>query len=321
VSFTYAFDAGGGKCSSVSCHGGFCGYWGAQSDCGKLVNATTNVSLGAGCYEVIGTVSQINSQLWFTIPPYTYDWDFGDGDRSQPSTGTTSTLPIVTSHVYPAKQTYTVTFRFRDGNHHDGKTVTWAYPQAVNVPPAVNMEVTLSKCTATLVDRSTDSDFDTCGHGGGPGSTTILWGDSSRTDAPLQLTRTPSGQSFSHTYGIKTSYSITYYARDNVGVAGSVSYGPFSITPPTIEITGHVATPGGASVANAWIDLLGPGGNTYKATTTDGAGNYAFHYNSDYCAYTLRPRSSTLYTFSPSEKVVDPWAGAQAVEFVANPIP
>jgi len=47
VNFTYSYDAGGGKCSNISCHGGTDYYWGRAN-----ILASITGTYGPACYEV-----------------------------------------------------------------------------------------------------------------------------------------------------------------------------------------------------------------------------------------------------------------------------
>ena len=103
---------------------------------------------------------------------------------------------------------------FRDAQYHVGEMQTWATAQPVDLPPSAAFSVSVSGCEATLTDLSSDPDHDSCGHSG-PGKMTVLWGDVTRTDGPLDLTDVPSNRTFTHAYARKSIYTVSYFVTDN----------------------------------------------------------------------------------------------------------
>src|SRR5208283_459416 len=123
-SFTYAFDPGGGKCSSVNCHS-TCGV-GTQATW-TWGNETAVATISYMPYPELNTCYQIPfyGTASAGTAPYTYSWNFGDG--------TTSTVqnPV---HLFPAvpNGSYPVTLTVRDVNRHMGtSSLTMSMPSSV----------------------------------------------------------------------------------------------------------------------------------------------------------------------------------------------
>jgi hypothetical protein len=82
--------------------------------------------------------------------------------------------------------------------------------------------------TATITDLSVDPDFDFCDHSG-PAQVRIDWDDGTIETLALNLTDTPSNQTFQHTYSAGGSYTVTYYIWDNADT--------WWLTSPNMNIT------------------------------------------------------------------------------------
>lgn len=196
VSFTYTFNAIMSRCESVSCHSGTEIYWASLAP-----GANINYTFGSWCYEVNFTGKALGG-----TPPYTYEWDFGDGQ-----TGTGSAL----THRYPGAGPYTVTLTVRDANLVAATTQKSVTPQNANQPAVANYTVSVSGMTVTLTDLSYDPDYNQCGHSG-PGIISILWGDNTNTTTTnFMMTDTPSHHIFTHTYANPGNYWIYHSVRDN----------------------------------------------------------------------------------------------------------
>ncbi len=209
VSFTYYYDAGGGKCANVSCHGGTTGRWGSLTLAGQKIAPAINVTSGSVCFSVVANAVSVSGGT----PPYMYEWDFGDGHLES---RVANTLPVNTPHPYAKSGTYPVNLSVRDANYYVGEALTWAYVNAVNVAPVANGMITVSGYVATVTDLSYDLDYNTCGHSG-PGAINISWGDGTITNQPINLTDKPSNQTFPHTYGTAPSSGIYLCVTDNAG--------------------------------------------------------------------------------------------------------
>ncbi len=313
VSFTYTYDAGGGKCANVSCHGGDWAYWGSQQRGATYVSASINITSGSGCYEVIANaVSGVG--VYYGTPPYTYEWDFGDGNTAS---GTSSTLPISTPHAYASGGTYNVAFRFRDANYHPGDTATQVTLQSVNVAPAANSApVSVKSYTVTLTDLSYDPDYNTCGHSGA-GKIYVDWGDGTTISQSISLTDNPSNQVYSHTYAMKGTFHLIHKVTDN---AGYTAFDPNLITvtvPSTFTISGKITHAGGQPFSGASVDVYTKSGSWVWSGNTDPNGNYTVSNIPDTSEHYDAIPSRSGFTFSPPS--IDFYQATVNMNFVGTP--
>ena len=223
INFTYSYDAGGGQCSTISCHGS-----GSLPELWSRIGRSVIMTRGSGttCFQVNFTASANSNS---GPSPYTYDWNWGDGTSTS---GTSSTLPVSTAHTYANSGTYLVEFLFRDGNYHPGDYQTQLIINPVNAYPVANGTVSVAGYAATLTDLSYDSDYNTCGHSGEPGTIRIEWGDGTTTQQSISLTDMPSNQQFTHTYAYKTTIYQVYiklYITDNAGKKAGAGLGWYII--------------------------------------------------------------------------------------------
>lgn len=230
VNFTYTYDPGGGTCSGITCHANM----GTSADRPWGFNAiSANVSWSPGslCASVNFAINVISSN---GVPPYYYSIDW-ESDGSWDYEGQLGSH----THVYPAMSTnYTVTWTVRDAKMHTLSAGTKTTPVsssagAANAAPVPNVNRTgivytpvygnpanpaqKTAYTVTITDLSIDSDFDACGHSGS-GFARINWRDGvTDSELPLNLSGSPSGQTFSHTYTTAGTRYVQYYVRDNGG--------------------------------------------------------------------------------------------------------
>lgn len=139
ISFTYTYDAGGGRCDNVACHSGFSKTWGNQGRSVYLSSTQGTVS-----YQMNLIASNNAGGTLMGSAPYTYEWDFGDG---MVEAGTAGTTPITVTHTYPntypINVTYMVTFNFRDSKHHPGSGTMQVTPKYVAPPAPVPVPFTV----------------------------------------------------------------------------------------------------------------------------------------------------------------------------------
>jgi hypothetical protein len=161
--------------------------------------------------------------------PLTVDW--GDGTQSQVSPG-------FVSHVYSSAGPFGIkVVDGLDAKSHVYTSLTYSVnPQQANTPPTIDDTVVISGCdssgcTVTLTDKTVDPDCNTCGHGGGPGTITISWGDGTSTTASASVPPCgPSNQTYTHLYTqSNSSLTVRHAFVDNAGTAGTVKPTSLSI--------------------------------------------------------------------------------------------
>ena len=253
VNFTYAYDAGGGKCSSISCHPDY--YWGRVN-----ILAPIMVSYGPSCYQV-----QMFPAFSGGTAPYTCDWNLGDG---------TTFSGCSVDHLYASAGPFSVTVSGRDANNHPyaspPQSVT---PQAINIPPTVNETITVACSVVTLTDLSTDPDATTCGHSG-TALETINWGNGTTSSGNVNLSGSPSNAVFTKTYTGSGVYNIIHTVRDNAN--STVSHITNNVrVPSTHTVSGRVTTSGGAGIPAVSL-VLRQSGTPRATASTDANGNYIF---------------------------------------------
>src|SRR3990172_1210902 len=314
VSFIYTYDPGGGKCTEVSCHGGFAKTWGNQ---GRSVYLTS--SAGTACYQV--NITAKNNAAG--PPPYVYEWDFGDNAFES---GTSNTLPVTTTHTYAKTGTYTVVFNFRDGNSHPGDKSANIIPKPnINTPAVADSvkPVSVKGYTVTLTDLSSDLDYNTCGRSG-CGKIWINWGDSSVTNESLCLTDKPSNKVYTHTYAVKYSGGIGHCVTDNSGTSTCESPALPVIVPSTFTISGNITHAGGGGYPagqpynGALVDVYRKSGAWAKGGFADSSGNFSITLDETEHYDVIPDKSgSSGFTFAPTSR--DVYTNASDVNFVATP--
>ncbi len=321
LNFTYSYDAGGGKCSNVTCHGGSTGYWGSptmgSTGMGTILNATT----GSACYQINATATPTAGSRGPTSP-YTYDWDWGDGNNT---TGPSSTAPITASHTYAYKTgTYYITFNYRDSNNITGSSAPFPVsPKSVNVSPVANsvIPVGVKGYTVTFIDMSYDPDYNLCGHSGA-GSIYISWADGSSTNQSINLTDKPSNQVYSHTYTRASTFYLTHAVYDNVGYSGNDPNSIVVTVPSTFTISGKITHAGGGSYtpgqafSGVTVEVRKKDGTYVASVSTKADGTYTITAIPETEHYDVIP-SRTGFTFSPVS--VDVYQTTTDANFTGTP--
>ena len=280
VHFDYSFDPGGGNCDNVSCHGGANWVWGRIT-----FDAWIHYLNGPNCYEV--NFDRVDFSPGAT-PPFTYEWDFGDG---QTGTG----FPI--AHSYATGGPYYPVVTGRDANrHHFTGISSGVYPQPANMPPIVNSTITVESYTVTLTDLSTDPDYNTCGHSGN-GELSVNWKGRGVVDTkPVAFSDTPSNTVITRSFpGFAGTIDVLQTVKDNAGTFVSKTT---KITVPS-KSTITVNTSPALSGVNLYLKL---NGITKALGTTGIGGTYTFP-NLNPGTYTVTA-SKSGYTFDG-----DPGAG------------
>jgi len=258
VSFTYSYDAGGGKCSNISCHGGSDYYWGRVSILAPIV-----VNYGPACYQV-----RMSPNFTGGTAPYTCDWDFGDG---------TTASGCSADHLYASTGPFSVALGGRDAGDHPFSSTTSVTPQVgANIPPTVNETITVACSVVTLTDLSIDPDATSCGHSGSA-LETINWGNGTTSSGNVTLSGSPSNAVFTKTYTTSGVYNILHTVRDNANATVSKTTSGVRV-PSTHTVSGQV-TSGGVGLSGVLMVLKQNGVTTRATATTDGNGNYTFAYS------------------------------------------
>jgi predicted CxxxxCH...CXXCH cytochrome family protein len=300
VTFTYTYDRGGGTCTNITCHGspghpGYINVWG-----GIVLQPTISMSLGAACYQVNFSGGPGG---YPGTAPYTYSWDFGDGTNGEGAQ---------VSHIYANGDSRFVRLTVTDSKFHQGSTIAPVVPASANVPPVAGRTVSVSGLTATLTDLSYDTDYNGCGHSGGPGMIRINWGDGSALlYQSLNLTDSPSNAVFTHSYVCSGScmYTIQHSVTDNSGAVAS-SQNVSVTVPTTMGISGKVMHPNGSAFPFIRVTLYLAGTTSQYGSaiqTSYPAGTYSFTSLPGRC-YDVKPSASN-YTFTPSSQTVCSDAG------------
>lgn len=211
VNFTYTYSAGGGSCSSISCHQGIMN---ENETWGSSIGGSYSWSQASFCG---GINFSINVTSGNAVPPFQYkiDWE-SDGlwDYEGPNSSHT--------HIYADPSTRYITYSASDFLGHtfsgDGTKISGPItPSSTNALPVVSVSPSVNGYTVTLTDYSYDPDYTTCGHSG-PGGVRIDWRDGTIETPTLNLTDNTAGtgQQFTHTYSSGGNYSIRYYVYDNI---------------------------------------------------------------------------------------------------------
>ncbi len=324
VTFTYTYDPGGGKCTNVSCHGGdpHVGYWGSAITGGTGITANVNVTFGPSCYQVTVTATPLSGSQQ-QLPPYVYDWDWGDGTTTS---GTSDTAPINASHAYIQGGTYYSTFNYRDKNYISGSSALVPITlQSVNIPPVANSStVSVKGMTAIFTDMSYDTDYNTCGHSGA-GTIYLNWGDGvAINQQPLNLTDQPSNQAYTHTYARAGTYYLQHSVSDNAGGSAQDPTTPLLVTVPgTFTISGKITHAGGKmgytpgqAFYNVSVQLYTKNGSYVDGVSTKSDGTYTISGIPETQHYDVIPNRSG-FTFAPVS--VDVYQSTTGVDFVGTP--
>lgn len=135
LSFIYTYDAGGGTCSSNSCHN----YWGTLDPYrwGKFkLYANANSSNGEICGEVNLNITVTGSfPSGSATPPYQCYYEWGDGAIQDWSTDCSGT------HTYTDGNRKTITWSIRDAKRHTTNGTSFVGIETVNIFPS------FSNCT------------------------------------------------------------------------------------------------------------------------------------------------------------------------------
>ena len=306
VNFTYAFDVGGGTCNSISCHAMSNQLPTKYTWGGTAFTASMGIGyFGGGCYEVQFSASTTG----YGTLPYTYNWEFGDGQTS------TEQNP---DHFYPSSGPYDARLTVRDANRNLSiATATGITPhQQTNQPPVPDRTVSVLGYTVTVIDRSTDPDPTACGHSG-PGTVTVNWGNSTADSASVDLSESPSNFVFTKTYSLAGGYTIRHSVKDNAEATVSYPTNTVVTVPTRYSASGRI-TKSGAGLSGVSIDLYDQFGAFYKTVATNSSGDWLVSQSSGLIGgvcYSVIPAYSG-HVFNPASRTI--CAEAAGIDFIAS---
>lgn len=287
VSFVYVFDPSGGTCSNVTCHGPLPNsrIWG-----GVELTAGIGWVQGDACAEV-----QFSGYLNGT-PPQTFSWNFGDGQTGEGENIT---------HFYAQPGTYTAELSATDSKRRKATTSQpGVIARRVNALPAPFAAVAVAGYTVTIMDYSTDPDYNLCGHSG-PGTIVVQWGAAGIPDSVVSadFTNIPPavGRAISRTYTTPGSYVIRHGVKDN-DPSTYVYSGLIPVTvPSTYSVSGRVVRLDGTTPVSGVSMRLMIGTTVKKISSSKTDGTYTFtEVNPDY--YTVRAvKSGLVFVDQPAD--------------------
>ena len=139
----YTFDAGGGTCSTNSCHGYF-GFntpirWG-----NVYLHASASVTAGDESNEINFQVNVTDCGAAVCNTPYTCSFAWGDG--------TTYSGDCTTSHVYPASGIYQVSWNVWDAKYHSMEydKITSVNAEEITPPTEVTLGASFDPATGLV---------------------------------------------------------------------------------------------------------------------------------------------------------------------------
>ena len=215
----YDFLAGGGSCSTNSCHD----YWGFTTPLrwgNVYLNASPSFSAGSEPYQINYTVTVSGCGNNVCTPPYECSFDWGDG--SDVETGS-----CTTSHIYPEAENYLVTWGVWDAKHHSMNGEYQTNPVTVEEPfiPPESENPTASVDPATNVVTVTIPELTTTGE---PiAMAYIYWGDRKNSSV-----RTPI-HDMTHSYRRSGTYRIKVVLYDQSHNTCTFTYQD----EPSLEVT------------------------------------------------------------------------------------
>jgi|GEM_PF-6708454 len=216
LDLVYSFAAGGGTCSTNSCHGYF-GFntpiaWG-----NVYLHASPSVTIGAASNEINFQVTVTDCGSAVCNTPFTCTFAWGDG--------TTTSGECTASHIYPAPGSYQVNWNVQDAKYHSMEYDKITTVNAEEIAPATEVSLAASFDPATGLVSVTVPD--TTSAGVPVAKVYVYWGDRTTT------TITPPIVPVEHRYSRNSTYRIRVVVYDT-------NYGKMTYTyleEPSLEVT------------------------------------------------------------------------------------
>ncbi|MBI4793869.1 MAG: CxxxxCH/CxxCH domain-containing protein [Deltaproteobacteria bacterium] len=218
LDLVYEFDAGGGTCSTNSCHG----YFGFNTPIrwGKIyLYASPSFSMGDESNEIDFqvNVTRCGDEQYDCALPFTCSFTWGDGSETSGS--------CTTSHIYPAPGDYQITWNVWDANRHsmENDKTTAVTVEEVAPPAGVTLGATFDPdsglVTVTVPDTTT---------AGVPVARVyVYWGDRLNT-----IISPPIGP-VTHRYARNSTYRIRVVVYDIYHSMMTYTY----LEEPSLEVT------------------------------------------------------------------------------------
>ena len=172
-------------------------------------------------YSFINTHIQFNGSARNGTEPYTYLWDFGDGNTSQ---------EICPVHSYTTPGNYTVLFTVNDSDDNCSTDQSFAWIQDGNIPPNIP---SVEGPTVGHIQNKYEFNFSFSDPEGAPLQYLVDWGDGINTGwiGPCQ-----SGSEITlfHTWKVKGTYTVMVKAKDPYG--DESDWGAWNITVRAVNI-------------------------------------------------------------------------------------
>jgi len=183
------------------------------------------VDAGGPYQGLVGDSIAFNSTVTGGIPPYYYDWDFGDSNTS------TQQNPM---HIYAISGNYTVILTVTDNHEDESSDNTWAIITGTNNPPSTpNITGPASakpKVEIEYTFSTTDPELNNVFY-------FIDWGDGTNSSWVGPYV---SGEEIKikHKWSTKNVYAIKCKAKDTIGAESN--WGTFEVTIPRYKFIGNI---------------------------------------------------------------------------------
>lgn len=216
LDLVYTFAAGGGTCSTNSCHGYF-GFntpirWG-----NVYLHASPSVTIGDESNEINFQVNVTDCGSAVCNTPFTCSFAWGDGTSASGS--------CTTSHSYPLSGSYQVTWNVWDSKYHSMEYDKLTTVTAEEIAPPTGVSLGAAFDPATGLVSVTVPDTTTAGVA--VAKVYVYWGDRATT------TITPPILPVQHRYSRNSTYRIRVVVYDS-------NYGKMTYTyleEPSLEVT------------------------------------------------------------------------------------